>query len=175
MADSVSFLKDLIREVADFPKPGIGFKDITTLLKDGKGLRTAVDAMLASFSDVRIDLVAGIEARGFILAAPLAVELGCGFVPIRKAGKLPAPTICEEYELEYGNNAVEIHQDAIRKGQRVLVVDDVLATGGTARATCQLLDRIGAQVVGLNFLVELEFLNGRQNLNGFRVEALIRY
>ena len=175
MADSVSYLKDLIREVADYPKPGIGFKDITTLLKDGKGLSTAVDAMLAPFSDVRIDLVAGIEARGFILAAPLALDLGCGFVPIRKAGKLPAPTICEEYELEYGRNAVEIHQDAIRKGQRVLVVDDVLATGGTARAACQLLDRIGAQVVGLNFLVELEFLKGRQNLNGFRVEALVQY
>ncbi len=175
MADPSSYLKNLIREVSDFPKPGIAFKDITTLLKDGIGLRTAVDAMLNPFSNVPVDIVAGIEARGFILAAPLAVELGCGFVPIRKAGKLPAPTIDEEYELEYGKNTVEIHRDAIKEGQTVLVVDDVLATGGTAMATCQLLNRMGAEVVGLNFLLELMFLNGRQNLNGYRIEAIIQY
>ena len=175
MADTVAYLKKLIREVVDFPQPGVAFKDITTLLKDGKGFGIAVDAMLTPFSNLPVDLVVGIEARGFILAAPLAVRLGCGFVPIRKSGKLPAPTISEEYELEYGKNIVEIHQDAIQKGQKVLIVDDVLATGGTALAACQLLDRIGAEVVGLNFLVELLFLKGRENLNGFRIEALVQY
>jgi len=168
-------LKALIREIPDFPRPGISFKDLTTLLKDGKGLRCAVEAMICPFEGEEIDQVVAVESRGFILGAPIAVQLGCGFVPVRKPGKLPAATLKEEYELEYGTDAVEIHQDAIEKGQRVLLVDDLLATGGTMAATCRLVERLEAEIVGLSFLVELLFLNGRQKLTPHRVESIISY
>lgn len=168
-------LKGLIREVPDFPKPGISFKDITTLLKDPDGLKAAVQAMLAPFAGETVDLVIGIESRGFILGAPLALELGCGFVPVRKPGKLPAATLKQEYALEYGTDAVEIHQDGITPGQRVLIVDDLLATGGTMKATCQLVERLEADIVGLSFLVELLFLKGRNHLRQYRIETVIQY
>ena len=168
-------LKELIREVPDFPQPGISFKDITTLLRDPGGLKEAIQAMLAPFAGVEVDLVVGVESRGFILGVPLALELGCGFVPVRKPGKLPATTLKQEYALEYGTDAVEIHQDGIAPGQRVLLVDDLLATGGTMRATCQLVERLEADIVGLSFLVELLFLEGRKKLDGYRIETAIQY
>ena len=168
-------LKELIREVSDFPKPGISFKDLTPLLHNEEGLQGAVEAMLEPFSQEEIDLVVGIESRGFILGAPLAVRLGCGFVPVRKPGKLPAASFKQEYQLEYGTDAVEIHQDAIAAGQRVLIVDDLLATGGTMRAACQLVERMQADIVGLAFLIELLFLEGREKLDHYRVEAVIQY
>ena len=168
-------LKKLIREVPDFPKPGISFKDLTPLLHNEEGLQGAVEAMLEPFSQEEIDLVVGIESRGFILGAPLAVRLGCGFVPVRKPGKLPAASFKQEYQLEYGTDAVEIHQDAIAAGQRVLIVDDLLATGGTMRAACQLVERTQADIVGLAFLIELLFLEGREKLDHYRVEAVIQY
>ena len=176
MSDTASRLKGLMREVPDFPKPGISFKDITTLLKSGEGLRAAVEAMLHPFAGEAIDLVVGIESRGFVLGAPMAVQLGCGFIPIRKPGKLPAATIRQEYALEYGTDAVEIHQDAITDNhERVLMVDDLLATGGTMKAACQLVERLGGRIVGLGFLVELAFLGGRQRLDSYRIESLIQY
>ncbi len=174
MIDPAS-LKELIREVPDFPKPGISFKDLTPLLQNGEGLQRAVEAMLDLFSGEEIDLVIGIESRGFILGAPMAVGLGCGFVPVRKPGKLPAPSFKQEYQLEYGTDAVEIHQDAVDAGQRVLIVDDLLATGGTMKATCQLVDRLQAKIVGLAFLTELLFLDGREKLEDYRIEAVIQY
>ena len=168
-------LKELIREVPDFPQPGISFKDITTLLRDPGGLKEAIQAMLAPFAGVEVDLVVGVESRGFILGVPLALELGCGFVPVRKPGKLPATTLKQEYALEYGTDAVEIHQDGIAPRQRVLLVDDLLATGETMRATCQLVERLEADIVGLSFLVELLFLEGRKKLDGYRIETAIQY
>jgi len=168
-------LRARIREVKDFPEPGISYKDITTLLKDGLALKQAVEELGSVFSNEQIDFVVGIESRGFILGAPLAVERGCGFIPVRKPGKLPATTLRQEYSLEYGSDAVEIHEDAITKGQQVLVVDDVLATGGTMQATCQLLERVGANIVGLTFLIELAFLKGRRLLEPYRVESIIQY
>lgn len=174
MIDPAS-LKELIREVPDFPKPGISFKDLTPLLQSEEGLQGAVEAMLESFSGEEIDLVIGIESRGFILGAPMAVRLGCGFVPVRKPGKLPAASIKQEYQLEYGTDAVEIHQDAVAAGQRVLIVDDLLATGGTMKATCQLVERLQAEIVGLSFLIELLFLDGREKLGDYRIEAVIQY
>jgi adenine phosphoribosyltransferase len=168
-------LKELIREVPDFPKPGISYKDITPLLKDHWGLKEALAAVLGPYEGQAIDLVAGIESRGFILAVPLAVRLGCGFVPVRKPGKLPAAILRQEYALEYGTDAVEIHRDAVQEGQRVLVVDDVLATGGTLQATCRLLERLGAQIAGLSVLVELAFLGGRQKLKGYPLNAVIEF
>jgi adenine phosphoribosyltransferase len=173
--DLAANLKARIREVKDFPEPGISYKDITTLLKDGLALKQAVDELGSVFSNEQIDFVVGIESRGFILGAPLAVERGCGFIPVRKPGKLPATTLRQEYSLEYGSDAVEIHEDAITKGQQVLVVDDVLATGGTMQATCQLLERVGANIVGLTFLIELAFLKGRRLLEPYRVESIIQY
>ena len=175
MADIPSRLKALIREVPDFPSPGISFKDITTLLKSEEGLGAAVQAMLQAFAGESIDLVVGIESRGFILGAPMAVQLGCGFVPVRKPGKLPAASLRQEYTLEYGTDAVEIHQDAIAGGQRALMVDDLLATGGTMAAACQLVEGLGGRVLGIGFLVELLFLEGRKRLDGRRIESLIQY
>lgn len=164
-----------IRDVPDFPVDGILFKDITTLLQDAAAWREAVDALLERYKSTAIDVVVGIEARGFIFGAPLAYQLGCGFVPVRKPGKLPAEIIKEEYTLEYGVNALEMHADAIQAGQRVLVVDDLLATGGTALATCKLVERLGGRMVGVAFVIELDFLHGRDKLNGYDVFSLIHF
>ena len=168
-------LRAKIREIPDFPKPGILFYDITTLLKDPVAYRSAIDLMLAPYRDEKIDLVVGMESRGFIFSAPLAYLLGAGLVPVRKLGKLPAETITVEYALEYGSNTLEIHRDAIEPGQRVLIIDDLLATGGTVHGTIELVERLQGEVVGVGFLVELDFLKGRDRLEGHRVESVIRY
>ncbi|MBI3978917.1 MAG: adenine phosphoribosyltransferase [Chloroflexi bacterium] len=168
-------LAELIRDVPDFPKAGILFKDITTLLREPQAFRHAVDLMSERFRERAPDVVVGMESRGFILGAPLAYTLGAGFVPVRKVGKLPAETISVEYALEYGTNTLELHRDALKPGQRVLVVDDLLATGGTAKATLRLVEQLGGEIVGIGFLVELTFLNGRAALTGYDVHSLIRY
>lgn len=168
-------LKEMIRGVPDFPIPGILFYDITTLLKVPEGLAAVVEALIEQYRDEQVDVVAGIESRGFMFGTPLALELGAGFVPIRKPGKLPAETIFREYELEYGNNRLEIHRDAIQPGQRVLVIDDLLATGGTARASVELVEELGGVVIGVAFVVELAFLGGRETLKGYDVFALLSY
>ena len=168
-------LASFIRDVPDFPKPGILFKDITTLLKDPTGLKDAIGAMLRPFEGVEVELVVGIESRGFILATPMAIELGCGFIPVRKPGKLPAETLRLDYDLEYGTDAVEIHADAIEPGQKILVVDDVLATGGTLAATCRLVEKLGGEIVGISVLAELGFLQGRNLLSGYKLESTIVY
>ena len=168
-------LKSYIREVADFPKPGINFYDITTLLKDPVGLRRTMDAFVEHFSDQKVDQVIGIESRGFMFAPILAMEMGAGFVPVRKPGKLPAEVVAQTYDLEYGTDTVEMHADAVDQGTRVLIVDDVIATGGTAAATAQLVEKQGGQLVGFAFVVELTFLNGREKLKPHRVDSLIRY
>lgn len=168
-------LKQKIRHVSDFPKPGILFYDITTLLRDPAGFRGALDAMAAPMAGERIDLVAGVESRGFIFAAALAERFGAGFVPIRKPGKLPAKSVSVEYTLEYGSGVLQMHEDAVTPGQRVLIVDDLLATGGTARAACDLVTRCGGDVVAAGFLVELTFLNGRDRLRDQRVYSVLAY
>ncbi len=168
-------LKDLIREIPNFPQDGVSYKDITPLLKDPVGLSAAVQTMLAPYADTEVDLVVGIEARGFVFATPIALELRCGFVPMRKPGKLPAATLRRDYALEYGETALEIHADAIARGQRVLVVDDVLATGGTLAATCQTLEELGAVVEGISVLAELSFLSGRRLLHGYKLASAIVY
>lgn len=168
-------LKKLIREVPDFPKPGINFYDITTLLKDPHGLRITVDALAAEFKGEIVDAVIGIEARGFIFAPALAYHLGTGFVPVRKPKKLPAERASISYDLEYGQDTLEIHRDAIVEGQRVIIADDLLATGGTAKAVCNLVEGLGGTVAGLVFVVELEFLPGRAKLEGYDVRSLIKY
>jgi adenine phosphoribosyltransferase len=168
-------LKKLIREVPDFPKPGILFYDITTLLKDRKGLALLIDALAEHYIDEKVDLVLGMEARGFIFGPALAYRLNAGFVPVRKPGKLPAATIKYDYALEYGTNTLEIHKDAIQKGQRVIIVDDLLATGGTAEATAKLAESLGADIAGLGFVVELDFLNPRQKLKQYDVFSLLHY
>jgi len=168
-------LIDEIRNVPDFPKKGIGFKDITTLLKNANAFRQAVEEMQSRFDGYSIDIVVGIESRGFIFGSTMAYNLGMGFVPARKPGKLPAKVLREEYELEYGTDAIEIHKDAILEGQKVLIVDDLLATGGTAAATARLVERLGAEITGLCFLIELDFLNGRDKLKGYNVQSLVRY
>jgi len=168
-------LKAQIRHVPDFPKAGILFYDITTLLQDAAGLRAAIDSMALPFKDEQIDLVVGIESRGFILGAPVADRLGAGFAPVRKPGKLPSACVRESYALEYGTDALEIHQDAVKPGQRVLIVDDLLATGGTARATAELVRKIGGKVYALAFLIELVALDGRSKLVGERVHASLQY
>ena len=168
-------LKALIREVPDFPKQGILFYDITTLLKDKLGFATLIDALSEHYLQMDIDLVLGMEARGFIFGPALAYRLNAGFVPVRKPGKLPALTARVEYELEYGSNGLEIHKDAIQKGQRVVIVDDLLATGGTAAATVRLAKSLGAEIAGLGFVVELDFLNGRDKLKGSEVFSLLHY
>jgi adenine phosphoribosyltransferase len=168
-------LKRLIREIPDFPKPGILFYDITTLLKDPEGFRTTVDLLSEAFAGEHIDRVVGIEARGFIFAPALAYKLGAGFIPMRKSNKLPAPTESVTYKLEYGTDRLEIHKDAIEPGHRVLIIDDLLATGGTAKAAIELVEKLGGQVVGVGFVIELEFLKGRQRLAGYRVVSLLKY
>ena len=165
----------LIADVPDFPEPGILFKDITTLLKDGPAWASVIDHLAARYHTSRVDLVVGVESRGFIFGGALAHQLKAGFVPVRKRGKLPARTIEEEYELEYGRDVLAIHEDAIAMGQRVLVVDDLLATGGTMAATLRLVERLGATVVGAAFLIELAFLKGRTRLAGYRIDSLIVY
>jgi adenine phosphoribosyltransferase len=168
-------LKKLIREVPDFPKKGILFYDITTLLKDKAGLTRLIDAFADHYAGQKIDLVLGMEARGFIFAPVLAYRLKAGFVPVRKPGKLPAETVKVSYDLEYGSNTLEVHKDAIGKGQRVLIVDDLLATGGTAAATAQLASGLGAEIAGLAFVVELDFLKGREKLAKYDVFSLLHY
>ncbi len=167
--------KQLIRNVPDFPKKGILFYDITTLLKDAKALREVLDTLATRYVNQNIDLVVGIESRGFIFAPALAYQIKAGFVPVRKPGKLPAETVKATYDLEYGKDSLEIHRDAIQQGQRVLVVDDLLATGGTAAAVTQLIRQLGGEVAGLAFLVELEFLSGRKKLTGYDVFSLLQY
>jgi adenine phosphoribosyltransferase len=169
--DVAGLIRQRIRDIPDYPQPGVMFKDITPLLADGAAFAAAVDALAAGHADV--DKVAGIEARGFILAAPVALALGAGFVPVRKQGKLPAATLAETYQLEYGTATVEIHHDALTPGERVLIVDDVLATGGTAAATARLIRRVGAEVAGICVLLELEFLSGRASLPDLEVRALL--
>ena len=168
-------LKKLIREIPDFPKKGILFYDITTLLKDKTGFATLIDMLAEHYMAQDIDLVLGMEARGFIFAPALAYRLNAGFVPVRKPGKLPAESVKYDYALEYGTNSLEIHRDAIQKGQRVLIVDDLLATGGTAEATAKLAETLGGEIAGLGFVVELEFLKGREKLKGYDVMSLLRY
>ena len=168
-------LKQMIRSVPDFPKPGINFFDITTLLKEPAGLKATVEALSEPYAGARIDMVVGIESRGFILGSIVAERIGAGFVPVRKPGKLPAKAIREVYELEYGKDAVEIHADAIEKGQRVLIVDDVLATGGTASATARLVKHLGGELHGLAFLIELTFLDGKSKLVGENVFSVLQY
>ncbi|MEO2053532.1 MAG: adenine phosphoribosyltransferase [Allomuricauda sp.] len=164
-----------IRDINDFPKPGVVFKDITPLLSDPYALQKASEALLGFTAQMQIDKVVGVDSRGFIFAPMLAAKMGAGFVPVRKRGKLPYETISAAYALEYGEAIVEIHKDAISKGERVLIHDDVLATGGTASAVCKLVEELGGQVVQCNFLIELTFLNGAEKLNGYPIEALLRY
>jgi adenine phosphoribosyltransferase len=171
----VNVLKRLVREVPDFPKPGINFYDITTLLQDPAGLKAVIDGLSCHYADARIDKVVGIEARGFIFAPAVAYALNAGFIPVRKPGKLPAATKRIEYQLEYGTDALEIHLDAVRKGERVLIVDDVLATGGTARAAADLVKSLDAEVAGLGFVLELDFLLGREKLPEYIIHSLVHY
>ena len=168
-------LKELIREVPDFPKPGILFYDITTLLKDPVGLHWAVDSLANHYIGRVIDRVVGIEARGFIFAPMVAYRLNAGFVPVRKPKKLPAETARVEYSLEYGRDALEIHRDAIGKGQQVLIIDDLLATGGTAAAVAQLVESLGGKVAGMGFLIELEFLKGRDKISQYDLHSILKY
>lgn len=168
-------LAQMIRDVPDFPVKGILFKDITTLIKDPKAFREAVDRMAAPYREMEIDLVAAIESRGFIFGAPLAYILGAGFIPVRKPNKLPAETISASYTLEYGTNTLEMHKDAVRPGQRVLLVDDLLATGGSAKAAATLIEQLGGKVVGVAFLIDLTFLHGVEKLKGYDVFSVIPF
>jgi adenine phosphoribosyltransferase len=172
---SAEDLRAKIREIPDFPKPGILFYDITTLLKDAAAYREAIDLMIAPYRELGVDVVVGMESRGFIFSSPIAYQLNAGLVPVRKLGKLPSETISVEYALEYGSNTLEIHKDAIQPGQRVLIVDDLLATGGTVRGTIELVERLQGQIVGLAFLVELLFLKGRERLQGYKTTSVIQY
>jgi len=166
-------LGKLLRDVPDFPKPGIIFKDITPILADGAAFREAVDLVIGGFTPDDIDAIVGVEARGFIFAAAAAYKLGCGLLIVRKPGKLPAETVSETYALEYGTDTLEIHKDAIKPGMRLLLLDDLLATGGTVAATARLVEGLGGKVVGIRFLIELGFLNGREKLKGYDVSAVI--
>jgi adenine phosphoribosyltransferase len=168
-------MRESVREIPDFPQEGVSFKDITPLLADPAAFSSAVDAIVVSFGRGLIDKVVGIEARGFIIAAPVAYHFGAGFVPLRKAGKLPYDTIGQTYELEYGTESLEVHADAFAPGDQVLIVDDVLATGGTARAACDLVERAGGRVVGLAFVIELRFLDGAAKLDGYDYVSLLQY
>ena len=168
-------LKKLIREVPDFPKPGINFYDITTLLKDPTGLEETIDALTEACRGLNIDTVIGVESRGFIFGAPLAYQLGVGFIPVRKPKKLPSDTVSVSYDLEYGTDTLEMHKDAVGEGHNVLIVDDLLATGGTARAVVDLVEGVGGKVSALLFVVELTFLNGRAKFEGHNVKSLISY
>lgn len=175
MEDKAAWLKSLIRDIPGFPREGIVFRDITTLLKNSDAFRQMTDAMADEYKDKEIDLVASVDARGFIIGSAVAYRLGAGLIPLRKPGKLPADTLYCEYELEYGTDRIEIHKDAIAKGQKVLVVDDLLATGGTAKATCELVKQLGGELVAVAFLVELTYLNGRDKLKDCPVFSLIKY
>lgn len=168
-------LASMIRDVPDFPKEGIIFKDITTLTKNAEAFREVIDILAEHYADEEIDVVVAVEARGYIFGAPLAYKLGAGFTPIRKEGKLPAETVQEEYELEYGTDSVEVHRDGIEPAQRVLIVDDLIATGGSAAATARLVERLGGEVVGIAFLIELTFLNGVDKLRDYDVFTIIQY
>lgn len=168
-------IKELIRDIPDFPVDGIMFRDITPVLQDGDSFKQVVSSLTELVAQMKPDVIVGIESRGFILGAPIALELGLGFVPVRKVGKLPSETIKAEYALEYGTNVVEIHKDAILPGQRVVITDDLLATGGTAAAAVKLTRELGGEVAGLVFLIELEFLEGRRLLQGYDVQALVKY
>ena len=168
-------LEDYIRDVQDFPQQGVLFKDITPMLQDGPAFHAAIDRLAAHYAGAGIQTVVGVESRGFIFGAPLAYQLNCGFVPVRKFGKLPNETVSVEYALEYGTNVVEIHKDAVKPGERVLIVDDLLATGGTVSAAIELVENIGGHIAGIAFLVELTFLKGRDHLKGHDVFALIKY
>jgi adenine phosphoribosyltransferase len=171
----VADLRAKIRDIKDFPTEGILFKDITTLLKDGTAWRFAVDSLASHYQDDRVDVVVGVESRGFIFGGAIAHRLRAGFVPVRKLGKLPAKTIQVEYDLEYGRDALAMHEDAIKPGQRVIAVDDLLATGGTMSATLRLVEQLGGQVVGVAFMIELAFLKGREKLRGYPLHSLIVY
>jgi adenine phosphoribosyltransferase len=175
VADDPTWLRELVRDIPDHPKPGITFRDITPLLARPDAFNAAIRAIGAPFALEQVDKVVGVEARGFILAAPVATAHGAGFVPVRKAGRLPWKIEREEYELEYGTDLLEIHHDAITAGERVVIVDDVLATGGTAAATVRLVERLGGDVIGATFLIELAALAGRNRLDGVRVHAVMRY
>jgi len=168
-------LRKLIREVPDFPKPGINFYDITTLLQDAEGLNNTIEALYGLVENENIDTVIGVESRGFIFATPLAIKLKAGFVPVRKPKKLPFETVSVSYDLEYGQDTLEMHKDAVGEGHRVLIVDDLLATGGTAKAVVDLVEGLGGKVEGLLFVVELNFLKGREKFNGYNVKSLINY
>ena len=172
---SAEDLRAKIREIPDFPKPGILFYDITTLLKDAGAYREAIDLMIAPYRNLGVDAVVGMESRGFIFSSPIAYQLNAGLIPVRKLGKLPSETISVEYALEYGSNTLEMHKDAIQPGQRVLIVDDLLATGGTVRGTIELVERLQGQIVGLAFLVELLVLKGRERLQGYKTTSVIQY
>ncbi|OBZ12469.1 adenine phosphoribosyltransferase [Bacillus sp. FJAT-26390] len=175
MSNTQYNFKDYIRVIPDFPQPGIRFKDITTLLKDGGAYRAAIEEMRVAVKDMKIDIIAGPEARGFVVGAPLALALGVGFAPIRKSGKLPGETITASYDLEYGNDVLAMHKDAITPGQRVLIADDLLATGGTIATSINLIRQLGGEVVGAAFLIELSYLTGREKLDGIDVFSLMTY
>lgn len=175
MANNIENLKSLIRDIKDFPQEGILFRDITTLLKDANGLKEIIDVFSDRYRDKGIKYVLGADARGFIFGAAIAYNIGAGFVPVRKKGKLPYKTISASYDLEYGSNTIEIHEDAIEKGDRVVLVDDLLATGGTAKAMADLVHQLGGEIEELAFMIELEGLNGRDKLNGEKVFSVLKY
>lgn len=168
-------LKNKIRNIKDFPKEGINFKDITTVLKDKDAFRQCIDDMAELIKDKEVDIIVGPEARGFLMGAPMAYKLDAGFVPVRKPGKLPAETISYEYELEYGTDKLEIHKDSIKPGEKVVIVDDLLATGGTVLSAIKLIEELGGEVVGICFFIELEFLKGREILKGYNVNSLVKF
>lgn len=168
-------LKKAIRTIENYPIEGVMFRDITTVLKDKEALKCSVDEMMKTISDLEFDYILGPESRGFIFAMPIAYNMNKGFVPVRKAGKLPAETIAKEYELEYGTATLEIHKDALKKGDKVIIIDDLLATGGTCKAMIELVESIGAEVVGLSFFIELEELKGRELLNGYNINSIVKY
>ena len=174
-AQCIEDLKAAIREIPDWPKKGILFYDVTTLLKKGACFQQTINALIEPYKEIQIDLVIGIEARGFIFAPPVAYALNAGFVPVRKPGKLPAAKLQVSYELEYGTDTLEIHQDAIEPGQKVLIVDDLMATGGTAKAVAEMVEAMGGIVVGLDFVVELTFLHGKEKLKRYNVNSILKY
>ncbi|EFI42690.1 adenine phosphoribosyltransferase [Peptoniphilus sp. oral taxon 386] len=169
------YLADKVRAIYDYPIDGIIFRDITTLLQDGDAFKAAIDNLISLHNNENIDIIVGVEARGFIVGAPVAYALGCGFVPVRKPGKLPSEKVSAEYSLEYGENKVEMHVDAIKKGQRVLIVDDLLATGGTSKAVIDLIEKLGGEVVALDFLIELVDLKGREKLKPYNVNSILQF
>lgn len=171
----MDFLKNKIRSIENFPQEGVIFRDITTLLKDAEGMKAAIDEMTKKLEGVEFDVVLGPESRGFIFGMPVAYNMGKGFVPVRKAGKLPAEVVSKEYALEYGTATIEIHKDAIQPGQKVVIVDDLMATGGTAKAIVEMVEEMGAEVAAMLFLIELDFLEGRKVLPGYKIESVLHY